>query len=572
MKLNFIVVLLLMSNTLFAQLTIFEKSNGTQTATYFDAIAFYKSLNKTSSLINMVEKGPTDAGYPLHLVLVSADKKFKPTNWHTQNKVVILINNAIHPGEPDGVDACMMLVRDICTKKIILPNNVVLAIIPIYNIGGAINRNKYSRVSQNGPVEYGFRGNAQNLDLNRDFIKNDSKESQSFAQIFHWLNPDVFIDNHVSDGADFQHTMTLITTQYEKLGPTAGTWLRNVFEPKIYESMAQKKWDVIPYVDFDAANFNKGIDMFYEPPRYSSGYAALFGTFAFIPETHMLKPYKQRVLSTYDLVQSIISITAKHGNELKKIRKKNIKELQNQSSFALKWQIDKSKQSLITFKGYAQDTAISLATGLPKMFYNHNKPYTKQVIFYNYFTPINMVQKPSGYIIPAGWQEVLFRLKLNNVQYATLKKDTTILITYYKIESYKSRPIAYEKHHPNYAVKVQEVKDSIRFFKGDFLIPLSQKNNRYIIETLEPTGEDGFFVWNFFDAILQQKEGYTDYRWEDIAANYLKTDTALQNKLTQKKMADTAFAKNANAQLDFIYKNSPYYEKVHNRYPVFKYF
>lgn len=571
MKCKLFALLLFITNLAIAQQTVFEKSMGTQTATYFETIAFYKKLASLSNKVLVKEMGQTDAGYPLHLVMVSANKKFEPEQWHKQNKVVILINNGIHPGEPDGIDASMMLARDIANNTITLPDNVALAFIPIYNIGGALNRNSYSRVSQNGPAAYGFRGNSQNLDLNRDFIKNDSKESQTFARLFHWLNPDIFIDNHVSDGADFEHTMTLITTQYEKLGAIAGAWLRQVLEPKIYEGMKQKKWDVIPYVDFDAANFNKGIDMFYETPRYSSGYASLFGTFSFIPETHMLKPYKQRVAATFDLMLTILTVASNNGTALKKIRKQNIIAIQNQSKYTLKWQIDRTKQSQITFNGYEQDTAISKATGLQSMYYNHNKPYSKQVTFYNYYRPVNEVVKPNGYIIPAGWHDVVARLALNKVKFYQLKKDSLIGVTTYKIKEYKSRTVAYEKHHPNYAVKVTEERDSLLFLKGDYIIPLNQTNNRYIIEVLEPTGEDGFFVWNFFDAILQQKEGYTDYRWEDVAAQYLTTNTKLAEELIKKKLTDTAFAKNATAQLAYIYKNSPYYEKVHNRYPVYKY-
>ena len=158
MKSLFCFSLILFSILAYSQQTPFEKSNGKETATYFQAIDFYKKLDNASSKIFMKEMGLTDAGYPLHLVLVSNDEKFDPAVWHKQNKVVILINNGIHPGEPDGIDASMMLARDIVRKKIILPGNVALAIIPVYNIGGALNRNSFSRVNQNGPESYGFRG------------------------------------------------------------------------------------------------------------------------------------------------------------------------------------------------------------------------------------------------------------------------------------------------------------------------------------------------------------------------------------------------------------------------------
>lgn len=568
-KLTFL-LLCFFTSFLSAQQTKFEKTNGTETATYFETINFYKLLDKSADNILMKEGAMSDAGYPLHIVLVSADKSFNPVEWHKENKVVIMINNGIHPGEPDGIDASMMLVRDIKNNKLILPNNVVLAIIPIYNIGGSLNRNAVTRVNQNGPLEYGFRGNSQNLDLNRDFTKNDSKESKAFAELFHWLNPDIFIDNHVSDGADYQHTMTLITTQYEKLGATAGTWLRNVFEPQIYAGMKEKNWDLIPYVEFDGADFNKGINMFYETPRYSSGYAALFGTFSFIPETHMLKSYKQRVTSTYDLMATFINKASSAASELLAIRKKAAAEMLSQKQFPLKWNIDKSKNSSITFKGYEQDSAMSEATGLTKMFYNRNKPYTREVKFYNYFKADNIVDKPKAYIIPAGWYEVVERLELNGIKTRKLLRDSVVSVSFYKIDEYKSRPTPYEKHHGNYGVKTTKFSETTKFLKGDYIVDLNQAGNRYVVEMLEPTGDDSFFAWNFFDTILQQKEGYSDYRWEDIATDVLKNDTALQQKLTAKKAAEPDFAKNAPAILNYIYKNSVYYEKAHMRYPIYR--
>src|SRR6202012_2898266 len=185
-----------------------------QTATYAECIAFYRDLDKRSPRLSIREMGMSDAGYPYHVLLYSNDGVADPAVWHRQHKLVILINNGIHPGEPDGVDASMLLLRDLAAGKISLPDNIALAVIPLYNIGGALNRTSFSRVNQNGPESYGFRGSAQNLDLNRDFTKLDAKETRSLIKLFHKLDPDVFVDNHVSDGADYQHVMTLLATQH----------------------------------------------------------------------------------------------------------------------------------------------------------------------------------------------------------------------------------------------------------------------------------------------------------------------------------------------------------------------
>ncbi len=556
--------------TSYAQQCRFEKTNGLESATYFEAIEWYKNLDNQSAKVLVKEMGITDAGYPLHIVLVSNDAKFDAVQWHEQNKAVVLINNGIHPGEPDGIDASMMLVRDIVLGKLQLPNNIAVAIIPVYNIGGCLNRTAFSRANQNGPKEYGFRGNAQNLDLNRDFTKNDSKEAKAFAQIFHLLDPDILIDNHVSDGADYQHTMTLLTTQYNKLGDNLGAWLKNNFEPQLYKGMAEKKWDMTPYVNFETETPDKGMEMFYDPPRYSSGYAALFQTIGFVPETHMLKPFKERVLSTYALMQTVIEKAALNATALITERNKAKATIVKEKNFALSWAVDTTQHSIITFKGYEQSFKTSDATGLQRMYYNRSKPFTKEVKFFNTFKPSNFVTAPSAYIIPQGWSTVVDLMKLNNVTVKQLNNDTLIEVEAYKIDDYKSFPKPYEKHHKNFAVKVSSSKQKLKFLKGDYLIQLNQKANRYIVEILEPTGDDSFFAWNFFDAILQQKEGYSDYRWEDVAAEVLKNNPDVAAKLQLNRESDAKFAADASAQLNFIYKNSPYYEPGHNRYPVYR--
>jgi len=569
-KILFLLAILFISKHSDAQQCRFEKTNGTESATYFEAVDWYKSLDKRSSKVWVKEMGMSDAGYPLHLVLVSNDGKFDAAQWHKQNKAVIMINNGIHPGEPDGIDASMMLVRDIVLGKLQLPNNVALAIIPVYNIGGCLNRNGYSRANQNGPKEYGFRGNAQNLDLNRDFTKCDSKEARSFAQIFHLLDPDILIDNHVSDGADYQHTMTLLTSQYNKLGADLGGWLKDDFEPQLYKGMADKKWDMVPYVNFETETPDKGMEMFYDPPRYSSGYAALFQTIGFVPETHMLKPYKDRVLSTYAFMQTVIERSALNASALITQRNKAKAEVIKEKNWPLSWSVDTTQHSMITFKGYEQAYKPSDATGLQRMYYDRSKPFTKQVRFFNSFKPSNFVTAPSAYIIPQGWYAAVDLLKLNNVTIKQFSNDTLIEVEAYHIDDYKSAPRPYEKHHRNSSVKVSVMKQKIKFLKGDYFVPVNQMANRYIIEMLEPTGDDSFFAWNFFDAILQQKEGYSDYRWEDLAAEVLKNSPDLKTKLEEKKKADPKFAASGPAQLDFIYKNSPYYEPAHMRYPVYR--
>ena len=552
--------------------TPFEKSAGKQTATYAECIAFYRQLDALSPLVAIKEMGMSDAGYPYHVVLYSNDGVADPAVWHRRGKLVILINNGIHPGEPDGVDASMLLIRDLVTKKIHIPDNIALAVIPLYNIGGSLNRGSFSRVNQNGPESYGFRGNAQNLDLNRDFTKNDSRNAQSFVQIFHWVNPALQIDNHVSDGADYQYTMTLLCTQWNKLGGALGAFLHDVFQPALFTGMEKKGWPMTPYVDFEEGNPRRGWDAFYDEPRYSSGYAALFHTIAFMPETHMLKPFKDRVLSDYALMETMIAQGSRYAEELLTKRKQDIAADLDSSRLALDWKVDTTKWDAISFKGFESDTKTSEVTGLPRMYYDHTRPFERSVKFFNYFAADVWVTVPKAYLIPQGWHAVTDLLQLNGVRMRRLTRDTTVTVEVYHIGDYKSYPRAYEKHHKNTAIRVGTDQESIHFLRGDLVVSTDQPARRFLVEMLEPTGEDSYFAWNFFDAILQQKEGYSAYRWEDVAADWLKEHADVREKLEEKRKSDSAFAQNARAQLEFVYTNSPYYEPAHLRYPVYRVF
>jgi hypothetical protein len=550
--------------------TRFEQSGGTQTPTYSEIIDWWKKLDEKSGKIKMLTMGMTDAGYPLHLIVVANNGDYNFDNIRKNNKRIILVNNGIHPGEPDGIDASMLLARNIVVNKITIPDNLVLAIIPIYNIGGCLNRGPDYRVDQNGPEEFGSRGNSQNLDLNRDFIKCDSKEAKSFAEIFHLTDPDVFLDNHVSDGADYQHIMTLICTQHDKLGGIMGDYLNQNFEPGMYASMKKKGYDLIPYVNSFNDTPDAGWPEFFDGPRYSSGYATLWHSFAFVAETHMLKPYDVRVKVTYELMRSFIDFTSQNSSTIKQLREKTKQDVLMQPQFPLSWTSDRTRSSKRVYKGYLAGRKPSEVSGLPRLYYDRSKPYEKEVPFFNFYTAGNFVQKPKAYIIPQGWTKVIELLQINKVTIIPLKKDTSFEVEVYHVDDYKPAAQPYESHHINGNVKVSSTLRTIKFRKGDYYIPMNQVANRFLIETLEPTAADSYFAWNFFDGILGQKEGYSAYAFEDIAADYLKTHPEVRSKLDQRKLSDTAFAKSGRAQLNFVFENSPWFEPEYLRYPVYR--
>lgn len=551
-------------------ITPFERSGGRKTATFQEATDFYKKLFDKYQNIFIGDVGITDAGFPQHAVFYTQDGDFEKDHWKKDGRIVILINNDIHAGEPDGVDASMMLLRNAASGKINVPANIVLVVIPMYNIGGALNRNSTSRPNQNGPESYGFRGNSRNLDLNRDFIKCDAAETSGFEELFARLTPDIFIDNHVSDGADYQYTMTLLGTQHDKLGGETGAYMYKTFTPLLYAEMKQRGFEMVPYVNDFKNTPDHGWNEFYDPPRFSSGFASLFQTLAYVPETHMLKPFKHRVEATYALMQSIIKEASVHAKEIKEVRANDKTALLAQKEFPLDWAVDTTRCDSILFKGYTAGYKPSKVSGLPRLYYDEQKPYSKMVPFFDHYIPTKMVTAPQAYVIPKTWVPVISCLRANGAHIVRLSKDTIITVTAYHIDSYETGQYPYERHYPHRNVKVTPSIVAIHFSEGDYFIPLNQPAKRYLVETLEPTGPDGFFAWNFFDGVLQQKEYFSDYVFEDIAAKLLEKDPALKKMLEEKRAQDPKFAADAQAQLDFVYRHSPYFEQSANRYPVYR--
>jgi len=550
-----------------AQKTPFELSGKTETTTYTAAISYYENLAKTYPEAKLLTYGNTDFGKPLHLLVLSRDKVFDPLAVKKNGKRVLLINNGIHPGEPEGIDASMMLARDLLKAKN-LPKDVVICFIPLYNIDGSFNRTGTSRANQNGPVAYGFRGNSKNLDLNRDFIKTDSKNSAAFQLIFNTWQPEIFVDTHTSNGADYQYVMTLIPTQKDKLNPILSGYLTQTLVPDLYTGMAKMGYPMIPYVNSIGETPESGITGFIDPPRYSTGYTTLHNTIGFMPETHMLKSYNLRVDATYKLLQNYIDIITRDAKIIGENKRKADEFVATQKEFPLEWKLNKSEVNDLTFKGFEAGQKPSTVSGADRLFYDRTKPYTKTIKEWNKFEPAISVQKPVAYIIPKAWDRVIALLKLNNVKVKEIKTDQKIAVESYYIGDFKTGTRPYEGHYLHSGVKVNPVPQNLQYYAGDFVVYVNQPSNRYIVETLEPQATDSYFNWNFFDSVLDMKEHYSAYVFEDTATELLKNNPDLKNKLEARKASDAEFAKNGAAQLDFVYKNSDYYEKTYNRYPV----
>lgn len=550
--------------------TPFERSSGQETGTYEEVIRFYQQLAHSSEYLRVDTMGLTDSGESLHLVTITSGSH-DPKIARQEGKTIILINNGIHPGEPDGIEASMMLARDLLRKENLpLLNNIYLAIVPVYNIGGALNRNSTSRVNQSGPEAYGFRGNARNFDLNRDFIKADTRNTFSFYEIYHSLQPDIFIDTHVSNGADYQYKITHLATQHNKIGGGMGEYIYREFTPELEARMEARNFSITPYVNvFNRTPDERGFTQFLDNPRYSTGYTSLFNTLGFMIETHMLKPYEERVKATYAFLETILEIAIKDGDKIRRLHRENPLPVAGEIA-AISWTNDSEKTDTITFMGYEGEMIESKVTGFPRLFYNQKKPFTKKIPYYNHFKPSKEIIVPIGYVIPQGWHAVIDRLKRNQVELVSVKKDTLLDVETYTIDTYETSNRAYEGHYPHYNISLTTWKKKVYVRQGDMIAYVNQPSGRFLIQTLEPEATDSYFSWNFFDTILQQKEGFSPYVFEDMAYELLQENDALRIVFEKKIKEDQEFAQDWYQQLSFIYDLSEYSEKSYMKYPIYR--
>jgi hypothetical protein len=553
--------------------TPFEKGNQNQTTTWADCIAWYEELAKRyPRVLRFSRIGTSDAGVPIHAGVVSSDGVFDRFEIKRDQRPVFFNNNGIHPGEPEGVDACMALVRDFCQQpeRLAALGRTVFLFIPLYNVDGAFNRNDTSRVNQDGPEQFGFRGNSRHLDLNRDFVKCDTLTARVFNEFFSAWDPDVMVDTHTSNGADYSYTMTLIHTQADKLGGELGVFLRETMLPAMFAGMDKRGWPTCPYVNPVKDSPDQGIAEFFETPRYSTGYAALHQTIGFMPETHMLKPFADRYHSMRALVETALDFTVANGERIVQLRRAAKEQDRTRREWPIHWAMDEANPSSFRFKGYEANYKPSVLGDYQRLCYDRNAPFEKDIPYYNSFTADVVVWAPRAYVVPQQWREVIERLQWNGVRMERVTADREQELACYHIGELVSRPHAYEGHMFHDEVQLERRCAKVLLRAGDYIVPLDQERARYAVEMLEPLGHDSFFRWGFFNSVLEKKEAYSDYVFEDEAEKLLREEPELATRFEDWKVANPHLLKDQYAVLDFIFANcARYREPEWRRYPVF---
>jgi hypothetical protein len=571
-----------------------ERSDYRSTPRYDETMAYLRRVASAAPRRVRIESfGKTGERRDLYAVVVSGDGVFDPAALRRAGRPVVLIQNAIHAGEMDGKDACLALLRDMVVtgERAALLERAVVVIIPIYNADGHERFGPHNRINQNGPEQTGWRTQARNLNLNRDYLKADAPETRAFLDLWNRWLPDFLVDNHVTDGADYVHDTTYALESGPDVFPAQARWNREVLAPYLEESVGRSGHAISPFLAFqDETDPSKGTVIWQTLPRYSTGYAILQNRPALLVEMHMLKDYRTRVTGNYEIMKPLLEVINRDAGALVKMNKDADaatvaagKGRDPGAAFPLRLEADGTTEPA-TFRMYRftrQPSAISGAIGIE---------YTR--------TPVDMsiprqtglrvsraVVPPLAYIVPAQWTQVIDVLAAHGLKIMRTSADWTGEVETYRCEAvrwlerpFEGRQVLFlpgegqprpgEQRAAEPRSGCAAVRERLSFPVGSAVVPLDQRAAKVAIHFLEPEGPDSAIAWGFFNAIFEQKEYAEAYVIEKYARDRLAADPELEAEFERLLAADRGFATSPEARLNFFYRRSPWWDARLGLYPV----
>ena len=567
-----------------------EKSGYRTTPDYAETMAYLDRVAAAAPGKVKIERfGQTGEGRELDIVIASKDGVFDPVAIHASHRPIVLVQNSIHAGEMDGKDSCLALLRDmvITNTQAALLDNAVFVFIPMYNADGHERRSPYNRINQNGPDEMGWRGNGTNLNLNRDYLKSDTPETRAFMKMFHQWLPDFFVDDHVTDGADYQYDVTFTIDDGPNVyGPTA-RWIDDVVTPTLV-----KQVDAVPghlasptYITLnDDSDPAKGLGFNDDPPRFSTGYMILENRPGMLVELHMLKDYKTRVTGNYEILRALMQVVNRDADKLIKLNadadadaaRLGSHPLGNQQfPLRLSWS---GETTPFLFRGYRYTRQLSEVSGTMWVKYSH-EPWDVSLPLATGFKVTASTIPPAAYIIPRQWAHVIDVLAAHQVEMQRTSAPWTGRVETYHCSGMEWNRAPFEGRHPLFPGEgatepgkfghCDLVTETVTYPAGSAVVQLNQRLSKVALQWLEPEGPDSAMAWGFFDSIFEQKEYGESYVVEKLAREMMDKDPKIKEEFERKIQNDPQFAANPYARLEFFYDHSPWYAANRvGEYPV----
>jgi murein tripeptide amidase MpaA len=547
--------------------TPFEQQGQKTSPSYAATVAWLDSLLAQTGKLQKVSLGKSPQGRDIWMIVASAEGSNSPTALRDNHKPSVLVQAGIHAGEIDGKDAGLMLLRDMAVgDKASLLDKANLLFVPIFNVDGHERSGLYNRVNQRGPVNQGWRTTASNLNLNRDYAKADALEMQHLLRAINIWQPDLYLDIHVTDGIDYQYDITFGYNLPQGLSPASHQWLESRYRPAV-EAALKDEGHVPGGLVFalDNTDLAKGLQAWNPEPRFSNGYGDARHLPTILVENHSLKPFKQRVLGTYVLLEQTLKTVGEHGTGLKAAISQD--RYTYPPLITLSWTDEPQPQGR-DFLGidYRLETSpisgakVTRWTGVPKLY-----PALPQV---GNTAPGVKVSRPAAYYVPAQWTEVIDRLNTHGVRMTRLEQPTELNLQQYFLSQPKFAAKDYEGRQRVQAQSVLE-KVTVTLPAGSVRVPTDQPLGDLAILLLEPQSPDSLLQWGLFNSIFTRTEYIEDYAVEPLATRMLQESPELRAAFDQ-ALKDPEFAADPDARLRWFYERSPYYDSAYLAYPVYR--
>ncbi len=543
------------------------------TPSYDETLAFLRRLEKTSPCLRLDFFGNSAEGRPMPLVVVSKARSFHPAPPGPGRKPVVLILNGIHSGEIDGKDACLMILRDLALgNRPELLDALTLLVVPIYNVDGHERVSKYNRPNQDGPIDgMGFRTTTRGLDLNRDFLKADASETRCLLSLVNAWQPDLLVDDHVTDGSDFQATLT---TAWGAEGATPAplfAWLKRVV-PTVLAAVETGGAKTAPYVEWvDPNDPPKGIDIGPTAPRYSTGYFPLRQVPSILVETHSIKPYHERVRANELFLLALLSETGRTAQSLLDARKKSRSAERTAapgSSVVLDSETDFTRPETIDFPGFEWRKEVSPVSGREVLRYDPSKPVTMKLPVFFRARPTVAIRRPAAYVVPAGWPSVEEHLAIHGIPFRKLDRPLVA-----EVETFRARDPKFAAAPWQGRTRVQATvvsrKETRTLPAGSLYVPLDNELATVAMHLLEPSAPDSLFQWGEFSTVFEQKESIDSRVIDPIAVEMLARDPRLR-AVWEEQLKDPDFASSPPRRVRFFYERTPYWDETMGLVPVYR--
>src|SRR5579859_6644747 len=570
--------------------TTAEMSDYRTTPDYAETVAYLERIAAAApNQVRIENFCKTGEGRDLKIVIASKDGVFDPAAIHASVRAILLVQNSIHAGEMDGKDSCLALLRDIAVTKTKagLLDHSVFVFIPVYNIDGHERRSPYNRINQNGPEVIGWRGNGTNLNLNRDYMKADSPEARAFLKLFHRWLPDFFVDDHVTDGADFQYDVTFTIDVGPDVSPGLAQWIRDAVTPELERQVNAAGHVASPtYItlqsDTDPA---QGLGFNDDPPRFSTGQMILENRPGMLVELHMLKDYKTRVTGNYELLRALLEVMNRDAAKLSALNRQADTEAAklgahplDNSKFPLKLEWN-GETTPFLFRGYQYTRELSAVSGSMWVSYTH-QPWNATLPLATGVKVTAATTPPAAYIIPRQWTQAIDVLAAHDVTIQHTTADWSGKVERYHCAGMEWQGPPFKGRQPIFAGEGAGAEpgkfghcslttETVSYPAGSVVVPVNQRLSKVAIHWLEPEAPDSAMRWGLFDPIFEQREYGEGYVLEKIARSMMEKDPALKAEFEKRVMNDPQFAANPEARLEFFYERSPWY--LENRvglYPV----